>query len=261
MSEEEVDYSNITFEQYNELVDSSHDEGCSHCFSFSHYKHLDQSTRKVAYYAFLGAEAERVKLLASELKRLRDEPLNDNIYFLVMQAEMLDTNDVESYITIRDAVLARAREMVAKKMPTAWVAVRAYAWIKSTNLAVLPEFLDSTDDLDVWQVSLQCMSRHLLSLPDLFYCRDQIYKYTLKAIEMGDDIKPYVVAVNGVQALMRLLDERALELWHKLPRHTLDRNIVEQAAQLITQLTKERQGQYIPVLMELKQLSEKTKTP
>ena len=169
MSEEEVDYSNITFEQFNELVDNSHDDGCSHCFSFAHYRHLDKPTRKVAYYAFLGAEVERVKLLASELDRLKGEPVNDNIYFLVMQAEMLSTNDLKSYITIRDSVLARAKEMVAKKMPTAWVAVRAYAWIKETNLAVLPEFLNSTDDMDVWQVTLQCMSRHLLSLPDLFY--------------------------------------------------------------------------------------------
>ncbi len=258
---EDIDYSNATFEDFNKLIDESHDDGCGHCFSFSHYKHLDESTRKVAYHTFLGNEVKRVKLLASELDRLKAEPINDNIYFLVMQAEELDTNDLKSYMTIRDSVLARAKEMIEKKMGTAWVAVRAYACIKGANLAVLPDFLNSTDDLDVWQVSLQCMQKSLLSLPELFHCRDQAYKFTVKAIEMDDAVKPYVVAVNGVQALMRLLDERALELWHKLPRHSLDRTINEQADWLISQLTKERQSQYIPVLMELKQLTEKTKTP
>jgi len=258
---EEQDYSNISFEDFNKLVDDSHDDGCSHCFSFAHYKHLDQSTRKVAYFAFLGKEDERVKLLASELDRLQYRALDDNIYFLVMQAEMLDTNDLKSYITIRDLVLLRAHEMVDKNLPNAWVAIRAYAWIKDTNSSVLPDFMSRSKDLDVWQVCLQCMSSHLLSLPDLFYCRDSTYKYTVKAIEMGDAVKPYVVAANGVQALMRLSDERALELFHKLPMRSLNRTIGEQADLLIKKLTKDRMTQYLPVLMEIKQLCEKPKAP
>lgn len=249
----------LSFEEFNELVDEAKDSSCSFCFSFGHYKHLNQSARMAAYLSFEDKEEERVAYLASELERLKDEPLDDNIYFLVISAELLDTNNVAHHQSITKNVLARAREMVARKMPSAWAAVRAYAWIRGSNQAVLPEFLDATDDLDVWQTVMQQASKHMLSLPDLIFCRDKVYQYTLKALKLEDPIKSYVISVNGCQALMRLLDERALEVWHKLPRRSLERCVAETATNMIKHLQDIRQTQYVPVLMEIKDLSEKSK--
>lgn len=261
MTEEKVK-EDMTFEEFNKLIDESHDEGCGMCFSYHQYAHLIEASRKVAYLGEIGKEEERIQFLMDELIRLKDEPVDNNIYFLIMQCELLATKSLKAHLTIPGLVLARAKEMIDKKMPTAWVAARAYGWIKDITSAELPHLMDSTDDLAVWQVCLNCMSTHLLSLPNLIHCRQKAYLYTLRALDLmsgKDPIKAQVTASAGVQALMRLQDERALELWHKLPKSILNKRILEQADHLIKYLTEKRSTQYVPVLMEIKQLCENNK--
>jgi len=258
----EHNHQDISFEEFNKLIDSSDDSGCNNCFSLNHFKHLNQAARKVAWLDYTGQEEKRIELLAKELDRLKDQPVDDNIYFLIMQAELLNTNNIDHHFTIVNAVLARAKEMVKKKMPTAWVAIRSYAWIRESNLAELPQFLDKTDDLDVWQVVMQCMSSRLLSLPDLISAQAKLYQYTSKVMEMEETPKTGVVAMNGIMALMRLGDERVVELVNRLPkRKYLTTSILDQADRLIAKLTEKRSTQYLPTLMEIKKLIEQKPAP
>lgn len=249
---EHIDYGNITFEKFNELVDNAEDHSCGFCFSFSHYRHLTETPRKMIWLGMTNQEEARIELLANELNRLKSTPINDTIYSYILQAECIKTQNITNHTVIAQAILDRAHEMVRKQMPSAWVAVRAFGWIGNVNLSLLPEFLDETDDLTVWQVVFQCMTDWNMERVYLKYCRDKVYEYTLKAINMDYDTMPYVVSVNGIQALMRLKDDRALELFDKLPvKKSLMKNIEDQAFILIQTLKKDRQTQYVPVLMEI----------
>lgn len=247
----------MSFEEFNRHIDESHDEGCSMCFSFHHFKYLNPTNRKIAWLGWEGKEVERIQALGEELERLKNQPIDDQIHWLVIQAELLETQDLALRDRIMNRVLDRAFEMCKKKMKGAWTAVRAYAWMKDSDPTMLTAFLEETDDLDVWQVVFQCirndtphyLGKHSLSLG---LVKKVVYKHLDQVLKMGDDIKPYVVAVNGVQAMCALQDPRVLEMYDRLPKHHLDRNIVERCQGLMKYLTKVNDTQFIPTLEQIK---------
>ena len=194
----------LTFEEFNQHIDESHDDGCSMCFSFHHYAHLDQATRKVAWLRFIDKRDEYLLALMEELEIRKSFPLDDNIYFMMTGVEHLDIPDLDVRDRIMIQVLRRAYEMVKKKLPSAWVGVRAYAWMKGMDPLLLVAMLADTDDLEVWQVIFQnmnysvphtekSMNENSLSLRTM---KNMVYDYTKKVLAMGDEIEPYVVAVN-----------------------------------------------------------------
>lgn len=254
MSEEEM-----TFEEFNKHIDEAHDEGYGMCFSFHHYAHLDPAARKIAYLGFADKKEEYEAALADELERREKDPLDDNIYFLVTGAELMSAKDQSVQERIMIQVLRRANEMIQKKMSAAWVAVRTYAWMDRNDPILLVGFLEGTEDLDIWQVVMGNIGwdvpRKELKLNDkslcLSYMRRKLYEYTNKAIDMGDAIKPYVVAVNGIRGMAALQDPRVVEVMDKLPRHNLDRTIRENCEQQIAYLTKVGETEFVPVLEQL----------
>lgn len=257
----------MTFEEFNQAIDSSHDEGCPCCFSFHHYTHLDQRARKVAHLGFIGDVPKYIEALVTELERREKDPLDDNVYWLMSGAELLDIPDYGIRDRIMVQVCRRANEMVHKKMRNAWVGVRAYAWMKNMDPIMLIGFLEdcdtTVDDLRVWQVVLQSFNYDIVrkeqanAAPQkslcLGYMRRKVHEYTLKALEFGDGTTPYVVAVNGVMAMASLKDTRVLELMDKLPRHNLDSIIKEGAECQIKYLTKLGEIEFVPVLEQLMQ--------
>lgn len=252
MSEETV-----SFEEFNRHIDESHDEGCSMCFSFHHFKYLNPTNRKIAWLGWEGKEQERQQLLDSELERLAKEPVDDQIHWLVLQAELLETQDLALRDRIMNRVLSRAYEMTAKKMKGAWTAVRTYAWMKDSDPGALVCFLEKTDDLDVWQVVFQCirndtphyLGKHSLSLS---FVKKVVYQYLNQVLKMGDEVKPYVVAVNGVQAMCALQHPQVLEMFDKLPKHHLDKNLLEHAQRQIAYLRKVGDLEFISTLEQIK---------
>lgn len=86
-----------TFEDFNKAINESHDEGCGHCFSFHHYKHLDPIVRHIAYLGFIGDDTYN-KALIDELERRESLPLDDNIYWMATCVEPgLGNRIVSSY--------------------------------------------------------------------------------------------------------------------------------------------------------------------
>lgn len=262
MSEEEM-----SFEEFNKLIDESHNEGCSCCFSFHHYQHLDQSLRKIAYLGFIDSKDEYYKALADELDKREKDPIDDQIYWLVVGTEQCEVENLELRDKLMNHVLVRANEMIHKKMPTAWVVVRAYAWMKDSDPVGLVAFLDECEtvefqNLDIWKVVMgnirwdvpakeKSFARDGKSSLGLAYMRRKVYNYALKAIEMGDAVEPYVAAVNAVRGLAALQDPRVVEIMDKLPRHNLDRSIKEDAQLQIEYLKKHNELDFIPVLEQV----------
>jgi hypothetical protein len=262
MSEEEM-----SFEEFNKLIDESHDEGCGCCFSFHHYQPLDPTLRKIAYLGFIDSKEEYYKSILEELDKREDQEVDENIYWLVCGCEMCETDDVELRDNLMSHVMKRANEMIHKKMPTAWVAVRAYAWMKDSDPVGLLAFLDECEavefhNLDVWKVVLgnirwdvpakeKSFSRPGQSSLSLAYMKRKAYSYALKAIELGDDVESYVAAVNAVRGLASLQDPRVVEIMDKLPRHSLDRTIKEDALRQIEYLKKNNELDFIPVLEQV----------
>jgi hypothetical protein len=265
----------MTFEEFNQAIDTSHDEGCPCCFSFHHYAHLDSATRKVAYFGFIDDKPKYIEALVTELEAREKDPIDDNIYWLMGGAELLDIPDLGVRDRIMVQVCRRANEMVQKKMRNAWVGVRAYAWMKNMDPIMLVGFLDdsligydldmavepSKDVLRIWQVVLQSFNFDIVRKEKalhekslcLAYMRRKVYDYTLKALELGDESIPYVVAVNGITALASLQDSRVLGVMDKLPRHVLDNKIKESAECQIKYLTKMGEIEFVPVLEQLMQ--------
>lgn len=267
MGEEEM-----TFEEFNKHIDESHDEGCGMCFSYHHYDHLDEPTRKVAYFNFIGKFEECLQEVASELERLEKEPINDNIYFLLGQTEIALVEGIKPEPELRDRILVqlarRANEMIHKKMPAAWVAVRAYGWFPDNDPILLFSFLEECEkadwlDLDVWQVALQCITPNIPSRERkmvgqdsicLSYMKRKVHDYTLKAIALGNDVKPSVIATNGIKAMASLQDPRVLETMDKFTDRSfvLDKMIADDVDHKIAYLTKIGDTAFIPTLEQLK---------
>jgi hypothetical protein len=116
--------------------------------------------------------------------------------------------------------------------------------------------LDSTDDIDVWQVVFQTTSwdipkREGFKSLCLSSMRNTAYLYTHKAIDMGDAVQPYVVAVNGVKALAALQDPRAIEMWERLPKHSANRILREDIESQIYYLIENNQSNFVPTLEKL----------
>lgn len=241
-----------TFEDFNKAIDESHDEGCGCCFSFHHYRHLDPDTRKLAYLGFM-ANPTYHQALATELEKREPLPIDDNIYWMVMCVDPQAKLEEADLIRLQIQLIRRATEMIEKKMPAAWVAVRSYMWTERADPLWAYLWLEDTDDLEVWQVIFQCTpwdlpKREKFKSLGLAAIRSRAYEYAMRAIAMGDAVKPYVVAVNGVKALAALQDPRVVEVMEKLPRHNLDRVIKEDLTTQIKYLTNDGQPDFIPTL-------------
>ncbi len=245
----------MSFEDFNKQIDESHDEGCACCFSYHHYRHLDIDARRVVYLGFVDDPLYYPSVVA-ELDKRANQPIDNTIYWFLSHIHPQDKIDSELAVRLMQITLTRAHEMIEKKMATAWVIVRAYAWIKGNDPLPFVGFLQETDDLDVWQVVFQQLGwdipqRENFKSLSLSYMRKTIYESALKCIEMGDDVKPYVAAANGVLALAALQDDRAIELMKKLPRHNLDKKIKSDCESQIKYLANTNQSHFIPTLENL----------
>lgn len=264
MSLEEHSHEIKTFEEFNKAIDESKDEGCSFCFSFHHYKHLDSATRHIAYLGYIGDDSYH-KVLTNELERLETEPMNDNIYWLISHIDPQAKLDDETLVRLQLQLIRRATEMVEKKMPAAWVAVRAFMWTDRADPLWAYGWLSDTDDLDVWQVVFQQTSwdqprRENFKSLGLSAIRQRALEYTLKAIDMGDETKPVVVACNGLEAMASLQHPKVLEVYPKLHKHkVMSRWVIEHCDRQIAYLTKFNQLDYIPTLEKLKSLAQESK--
>lgn len=259
MSDEDHIHEIKTFEEFNKAIDESEDEGCSFCFSFAHYKHLDDPTRHIAYLGFIG-DSSYDKVLADEIVRLNTEQVNDNIYWLVSHLDPQAKFDDETLVKLQLALIARASEMVEKKMPAAWVAVRSFMWTDRADPLWAYGWLADTDDLDVWQVVFQQTSwdqprKENFKSMGLAAIRQRAHEYTLKAIALGDGIKPMVVASCGLRAMASLQHPKLLEVYPLLHKSkSINRFIIEHCDAQIAYLNKFNQQDYIPTLEKLKSL-------
>src|SRR5574338_194970 len=260
MSEKEL--SDIkTFEEFNEAIDGCEDQGCGLCFSLSHFKHLDNATRRIAYLGFIG-DSTYDKVLADKIIESNTEPVNDNIYWLVSHLNPEAKFDDDTLVKLQLALIARASEMVEKKMSTAWVAVRAFMWTDRADPLWAYSWLSETDDLSVWQVIFQQTSwdqprREGFKSLGLSSIRQRAKEYTLKAIDMGTDTKSIVVACNGLEAMASLQHPDVLEVYPKLHmRRVMKLWLVEHCDKQTEYLTKFNQPDYIPTLQKLKALAQ-----
>jgi hypothetical protein len=263
---DDPDGARLSFEEFKKHVFETEDEGCSICFSLSHYKHLSDDSLKLAWLGYTDQKEEYYRYLVDELDRVADQPVDDNIYFLVCSAELMDLEDYALRDRILVHVLRRAEEMVSKKMESAWVAVRCFGWAKDTDYLMLASFLEQTDDKDVWKVVFQCLENYdipfswktqTLSLAAI----KKLIRKTLDKVLAEDisdnrvSIPEQVVAANGIVALAALQDPAAIDYVNKLPNNIwtrLKRLYSEQLDGQIAYLIKKEDTAFVPILEQLK---------
>lgn len=260
MTEKQQD--DLTFEEFQRHVKESEEPCCGICFSFGRYKHLGEDQMKLAYLDFVGYTDKHQDLVVELLEKYKDQPLDDQIYFLVSHCEFFKHPDPAVVDRVLELVLARAHEAVEAKRSGAWVMVRAYGWIEGFDPAKLVEFLDKTneDDLIVWQVVMQCLGNWALATklgkdhPSLQVARKKVIEYMDKTMVMQSDIHPIVVYGNGLQAMSALQDPGVLEYTKNHPKpHLLNQFLKDFIDRSIVFLTKQNDP-FVSVMIELKDI-------
>jgi hypothetical protein len=257
----------LSFEEFNQHIDSSHDDGCGVCFSFGDFKHLDQGVRKVAYLGMFGEEQEFIPALLSEFANRQDNPIDDNIYHLIAQTERVRLEGIKidepTLIDLMYYVGNRATEMIGMHMPTAWVAVRAYSWLPDVDYVGVIGFMEISGDMVVWDIVMnnvpwdivtkekQIVGTNRKSL-SLLYMRNKVHECTLHAMTLPSN-DAYLTTISGIKAMAALQDPRVLEVMDKLTRHTiLDNRIKETCDGLVAYFTKINDTEFVPILEQLK---------
>src|SRR5579871_461941 len=128
MTDKEQD--NLMFEEFQRHVKESEEPCCGICFSFGRYKHLNEDMMRLAYTDFIDATEAHQTLLVEYLAKYKDQPLDDQIYFLICHCEFFKSDSPDILKQVLELVLARAHEAVKVQRPGAWVMVRAYGWIE-----------------------------------------------------------------------------------------------------------------------------------
>jgi hypothetical protein len=263
---DDPDGARLSFEEFKQHINEAEDEGCSICFSLAHYKHLNDATLKLAWLGYTDQKEEYYRYLADELERVAEQPVDDNIYFLVCGAELLDLNDYALRDRILVQVLRRAEEMVSKDMEAAWVAVRVFGWAKDTDWLMLASFLEQTNDKDVWKVVFQCLENYDIPFSwktqtlSLSAIKRMVRKTLDKLLEQditdnSVSIPEQVVWGNGIVAMASLQDPQVLEYVDKLPNRIwtrLKKLYSEQLDRQIAYLTKKEDTAFVPILEQLK---------
>lgn len=262
MSDEEQE--SLTFEEFQRHVKESEEPCCGICFSFGRYKHLNEDMMRLAYTDFIADFEAHQTLVVEYLAKYKDQPLDDQIYFLICNCEFFRSDSPDILKQVLELVLARAHEAVGAKRRNAWVLVRAYGWIEGFDPAKLVEFLDKTQNwsndegLTIWQVVMQCLGSWALPAklgkdhPSLSVARDKVVQYMDQVAVMKDDIRPAVVYSNGLHAMAALQDSRVVDYAKNHPKpHLLNGFLGDFIARHIKFLT-EQNDPFLSVMEELK---------
>jgi len=257
VSHEHLPDSDVSFEDFNKMIDEAEDSVCGFCFSFGHYKHYSPLLRKIAWLGWTEKEEERQLAVLSELERIRNQPYSQELYSLIIQCELVKPVNGAVAGRFANVLYELSWRAITEQWANAWVTIRAYAWLPNRDNDKLLVMGLASNDISTKQVILQqSYNRNLPYMEnqeDAKLLKEKLYRITCQCLDRQDEgIEVESAAHAGILAMMSYQDPRVLECIDREKRKILTKITRDGIDKLIKHLTDRNDLSFVPTLEKIK---------